>query len=131
MCSCLDGLDLELFVFDKKGNRIKCRICGTFLRKNRLCSGDYYPVESGIVLMSYCPNCGLMKPNVRNSDNYFGRNQKKYMATKTSVAFKLGFKETRDKALSIKSTVPHEVINIFSEIIDVPSESIIRIMANC
>ena len=129
MCCCLDGLDLELFVFDKEGNRIKCKLCGTYLRKNPYCSGDYYPVESGIVLMSWCPNCGLMRPNVKNSDLYFGINQKKQMARKTSLTFKLGFKETEEKALSIKSTVPREVINAFSEEVDLPPDVIIRTMA--
>ena len=126
MCCCLDGLNLELFVFDKKGNRIKCKICGEYLRKDPHCNGDYYPVEAGIILMSYCPNCGLMRPNVKDSDMIFGVNKKKQMARKTSLTFKLGFKETQEKALSIKSTVPREVINTFSEEVNLPPEVIIR-----
>lgn len=126
MCSCLDGLIVELFVFDKKGNRVKCRICGEYLRKNPHCNGDYYPVEAGIILMTYCPSCGLMCPNVKNSDMFFGVNKKKQLATKISTAFKLGFKETEKKALSIESTVPGEVINAFSEEVNLPPEVVIR-----
>lgn len=41
-----------------------CPRCGVHFLKDPFCSGDYYPTIIGIVLQSYCPVCGDMKPLV-------------------------------------------------------------------
>jgi hypothetical protein len=98
---------MERFVFDRAGNRVACPLCGAPLVKNPLCSGDFYPTELGITLMSYCKNghCGLMQPDVERPKNfYFGKNKKRDKCKKLASAFHLGFRDTIETGIDIETT---------------------------
>jgi len=62
---------------NKHGEPIRCNHCHTQMVKNPYCSGDYYPTNHGTVLMSYCPNCGYMKPLINIDQEYLSNNKKK------------------------------------------------------
>ena len=99
---------MERFVSDRVGNHVACPLCGAPLVKNPLCSGDFYPTEFGITLMSYCKNghCGLMQPDVeRPKKLYFGKNKKRNRGTQVARAFHLSFRETEEEAVSIDETI--------------------------
>lgn len=94
----------------------KCPDCNVHLVKTPLCSGDYYPVESGIVLMRHCPICGIMKPEVEGRDpNYISNNKKKFFGIITATKFCLGYKEIKENALSIDTNNKQEFIKLFSQ----------------
>lgn len=40
----------------------KCEFCGEFHLIDTSCSGDWYDTDKGLVLQSFCPNCGYMLP---------------------------------------------------------------------
>jgi len=61
---------------NKKGEPITCGNCGTQMVKNPHCSGDYYPTQNGIQLMTYCPQCGVMKPIIEYNEEYMSKNQR-------------------------------------------------------
>ncbi len=98
---------MERFVFDRDGNHKVCPLCGAPLVKNPSCGGDFYPTESGLVLMSYCKNryCALMRPDVeRRKEQYFGKNKKRDRCKKIASAFHLGFKDTIERGIDIETT---------------------------
>lgn len=98
---------MERYVFDIDGNRVVCPLCGAPLVKNPLCSGDFYPTEFGITLMSYCKNghCGLMRPDVeRPKTLYFGKNKKRSKCKELAGAFHLGFRDTVKTGIDIETT---------------------------
>jgi len=124
---------MEIFVFDKKGNKLKCSVCGSYLLKNKYCSGDYYPVESGIVLMSYCPQCGLMRPNVRHDDpEIISNNTKAKFRVKICKKYGLGFKSIQRLEKQVQTNVKRKFIDDFSTKIEeefqIPSSEIHSIL---
>ena len=78
----------------------RCNYCGSKIVKDADCSGDYYPMGDGlIILMSFCPKCGRMKPII-NGNDMLSNNKKRKMAIKIAVKYELGFAEVVNKALS-------------------------------
>lgn len=64
---------------DRKGKPVYCTKCGSRMVKNPDCSGDYYPTHIGTVLMSFCPNCGYMKPIVDIEQRPISNRKKKHI----------------------------------------------------
>ena len=92
----------------------RCSYCGTNLLRDPQCSGDFYPINGATILMSYCPECGLMRP-ILNGVNGFSKNKKRKMATKVAVKFDLGFSETKEIANSSKAICE---LDFFKELSD-------------
>ena len=66
--------------------------------------------------MRFCPNCGIMKPEVQGRDpEYIGKNKKKIFGIVVATEFGLGYKETKNDALSIDTNNNHEFIKLFSQ----------------
>ena len=74
---------------DRHGHPILCNHCHSQMVKNPLCSGDYYPTQYGTVLMTYCPNCGRMKPLIEIDQEYLSNNRKKKLLREIIIGFNL------------------------------------------
>jgi len=104
-------LDMNIIICEDK-----CPICNAHFVKTPLCNGDYYPVESGMTLMRFCPICGNGKPEVEGRDpDYISRNKKKAFGVIVGEAFCLGYKETKEDALSIDTNNKQDFIKLFSQ----------------
>ena len=101
----------------------KCSYCGNKLLKDKDISGDFYPVNHCIILMSFCPNCGRMKPLMQGSDMLSNR-KKRRMAIKIATHFDLGFNEITNIALESEAD---NCIDFFKDIekkTDIPLKEI-------
>ena len=89
--------------------------------KDPNCSGDYYPTELGMVLQRFCPECGVMKPEVEGRDpNYISNNAKKAVANRIATIHRLGFKETKTIAVSCEGNNKQDFISMFSKQVGIP-----------
>ena len=94
----------------------KCPRCNTNYVKDLCCNGDYYLTVSGYVRMRFCPNCGIMRPELAGRDpDYIGKNKKKVFGVMVATEFHLGYKETKEDALSIDTNNKQEFIKLFSQ----------------
>ena len=84
-------------------NNIRCEQicfnCNTRFEKNPSCGGDYYPLESGfVVLMKFCPCCGVMLPyvSIHRKPDLISHNMKKRIAVRVATAYNRGYRELKN-----------------------------------
>jgi len=100
--------------------------CGSNFVKDPHCSGDYYPTHIGIVLMRFCPECGIMRPLVSQKDPDYISNSEKYRAGNIIASkFKFRYKEIRQVVHRLKDIKDRKKFaEALSKIIGVPFNEI-------
>ena len=107
--------------------KAKCNNCGSFLVKDAECSGDYYPVHGFIILMSFCPDCGHMKPLLQErGQEMLSNTKKRKLAVKIAGCYNLGITETKKIALSINSDNLYDFLKQFSRVKKIEYNQLIK-----
>lgn len=71
----------------------KCDFCGEYHVIDASCSGDWYNTINGVVLQSYCPNCGYMLPALPKLEtSNLSNNAKKLIIVRIASYKKLRYK---------------------------------------
>ena len=87
-----------------------CFNCNTHFIKDPLCGGDYHPLESGfMVLMKFCPNCGVMLPyvSIHRQPDPISNNSKKRIAVRVATAYDRGYRELKNIANDLRDVKNH------------------------